>query len=110
MASVRTDTAKFPGEEVVMERAKYKAVDNSEFQVLLKCFEELEELFETFQATPKLPAGRGWKTTEFWVATVPVGALLLMLWFGRITPDEVAQLWPMLVPSAGYGLSRGMAK
>lgn len=52
----------------------------------------------------------GWKTTEFWLVAGSMAAFLLMLGLGRITPDEIERLWPMLVSAAGYAISRGMAK
>jgi len=52
----------------------------------------------------------GWKTTEFLLAVIPLSGLLILLGLGSITPDDIAKLWPLLMPAGGYGISRGLAK
>lgn len=52
----------------------------------------------------------GWKTTEFWMQIIPIVGIFALLFVGRISPQDVAELWPIFVGSGAYAISRGGAK
>lgn len=53
---------------------------------------------------------RGPKTTEFWVTIIAVVGVFGLLLTGKITVQQVVDLWPALGAVTGYAVSRGMAK
>lgn len=52
----------------------------------------------------------GWYTSEFWLTALIIIGVFVSLILGRITVDDIANLWPLIAGPAAYALSRGLAK
>lgn len=52
----------------------------------------------------------GWYTSEFLLTALIVVGMFTALILGRITVDDIANLWPLIAGPAAYALSRGLAK
>lgn len=52
----------------------------------------------------------GWYTSEFWLTSLVIVGVFASLILGRITVNDIANLWPLFTGPAAYALSRGLAK
>lgn len=52
----------------------------------------------------------GYMTTEFWVTILTVVGAFVLIGFGRVSVDQVVNLWPVFAGSGLYSVSRGVAK
>lgn len=56
------------------------------------------------------PSRPGWKTTEFWITVTAIAAVVVLMLAGRLTIEDVLQLWPIFFGGGAYAVSRGLAK
>lgn len=52
----------------------------------------------------------GIKTTEFWVTSLVIVAVVVLVLFDKVSIEQVVDLWPVFVGSGIYTLSRGLVK
>lgn len=52
----------------------------------------------------------GWKSTEFAMTALLVTAITILMALGRLSVEDVVELWPLAVSVGGYAISRGIAK
>jgi len=64
----------------------------------------------TPEPAPATPAKPGWQTTEFALTALLVVAVTVLLAIGRISVEDIVDLWPLAAGISGYALSRGITK
>lgn len=52
----------------------------------------------------------GWRSTEFAMTALLVTSITILMALGRLSVDDVMELWPLAVSVGGYAISRGIAK
>lgn len=68
------------------------------------------EIAATFPAPATAEVKPGWHTSEFWLTALVIIGVFASLILGRITVNDIANLWPLFTGPAAYALSRGLAK
>jgi hypothetical protein len=49
-------------------------------------------------------------TSEFWLSLVAIVCITLLLFFDKVSPQEIGGILGVAIPVAGYAISRGLAK
>ena len=52
----------------------------------------------------------GWQSTEFLMTALLVTSITILMALGRLSVDDVVELWPLAISVGGYAISRGIAK